>query len=98
MLLGKILNWFLNFSYELNQVLNNSMFRLIGIAYLVMGFTRNNKFVKIVILLCGVFSIAMNFFSENIPLEIVGIFSLLSPILITPFYKEKNNMLNVTKR
>ena len=42
-LIGKVSNWFLNFSEETNQILSAVMFILIGIAYIVDGFVSDRK-------------------------------------------------------
>lgn len=94
-LTGKVLNWFLNFSDDTNRILNMAMFTLIGVAYIVMGYIWDGRFLKIVIATCGVYLIAMNFFSKNIALEIIGIVCILSPMLIVRFYKGKESGMNV---
>jgi hypothetical protein len=91
-LIGKILNWFLNFSDETNKALNVAMFSLIGIAYLVMGYVWDNKLTKTIIITCGAFLIAMNFFGKSVALDIIGIFCILTPLLIARFYKEKSHV------
>ena len=97
-LIGKVLNWFLNFNDETNLVLNTAMFTLIGIAYIVMGYVWDNKFLKLIISTCGVFLITMNFFSNNLTLEIIGIICILTPMFIARFYKGKNGAMNVSER
>ncbi len=89
-LIEKILNWFLKFSNETSQVLNIIMFSLIGIAYIAVGYVWNNKLLKTVILTCGVFLITMNFFDDNLILEIVRIVCILTPMLVARFNKVKN--------
>lgn len=96
-LIGKILNWFLNFSQETNQQLNMAMFSLIGIAYVVMSYSWNQQLIRIGIISCGLFLIAMNFFPATTPLEIVGIICILAPMLIARFYKEKTAAVHSTK-
>lgn len=90
-LIGKILNWFLNFSDAMNQILNIAMFCLIGIAYLVIGYLWDSKFVKIINITCGLFLLAMNFLTKNLALNILGILCILTPLLIARFYKEKGH-------
>lgn len=96
-LIGKILNWFLNFSQETNQQLNMAMFSLIGIAYVVMSYSWNQQLLRIGIMSCGLFLIVMNFFPATTPLEIVGIVCILAPMLIARFYKEKTAAVHSTK-
>ena len=94
-LTGKILNWFMNFNDETNQVLNITMFTLIGIAYIVMGYVWDNKFRKIVITTCGFFLIVMNFFDNTVALAIIGIVCILIPMLIARLYKGEDGQMNV---
>lgn len=77
-LFGKVLNWLLHFSDETNQILNTIMFSLIGISYLVYGFVWENKWLKTVVIACGVFLIVMNFFERNLVLDIIGIVCILT--------------------
>lgn len=94
-LIGKVLNWLLNFSGETNKILNILMFTLIGIAYIVMGWVWDNKITKIVATTCGVFLIAMNFFHNTPLLNLVGIVCILTPMLIARFYKEGDEKMNM---
>lgn len=88
-LFGKISNWVFNFGDQINQILNASMFCLIGIAYIIVGFIWDNKFIKTIILTCGLFLLVMNFFAKgNIALDIFGVLCILTPMLIARFYKE----------
>ena len=93
-LIAKILNWFLKFSEETNQVLNAAMFCLIGVAYIYMGFVWDKKLVKLLIVFCGIFLILMNFVPERTWITIVGIVCILVPMIIARFQKkEKENAL-----
>lgn len=94
-LIGKVLNWFLNFNDEANQILNMAMFTLIGIAYIVIGYVWDNKLLKVVIATCGMFLIVINFFKNNLALDIIGIVCILTPMLIARFYKRENGEMNV---
>lgn len=96
-LIGKVLNWFLDFSAVTNQILNITMFTLIGIAYIVMGYVWDNKFKKIVITTCGVLLIAINFFDNTVALDIIGIVCILIPMLIARFYKGEDGQMDVSK-
>jgi hypothetical protein len=95
-LIGKAANWVLHFSHETNRLLNMAMFSLIGIAFIVQGYVWHNKFTKTIITLCGLFLIAVNFFDENMILDIIGIICILTPILIARFYKEQPDEMSVT--
>ena len=89
-LVGKVLNWFLDFTDETNQVLNMMMFTLIGFSYIVMGFVWDNRLTKVLVTTCGIFLIAMNFFPDSAALDIIGIACLLTPMLIARFYQESD--------
>ena len=88
-LFGKVLNWILDFSDDTNRLLNAAMFSLIGVAYIVMGYVWENKLAKGIITTCGLYLISMNFFYPNTLLEVLGIASILIPMVIARFYKEK---------
>jgi len=92
-LIAKILNWFLDFSDETNAILNTVMFSLIGLAYIVVGLAWNHKFLKAVIILCGVYLIVFNFLERQLALSLVGIACLIIPMIIgvlSPETKEEN--------
>lgn len=96
-LIGKILNWFLDFSVEINQVLNIIMFTLIGIAYMVMGYVWDNKVKQVVITTCGFLLIVTNFFNNTVALNIIRIASIIIPMLIARFYKEEGGQVSATR-
>ena len=85
LLVGKISNWFLNYSEEINQILNAGMFTLIGTAYVVGGFGWNKKLVNVIFLICGVYLIVMNFIEDFDLKSIIGIVCLVIPMLIARF-------------
>lgn len=87
-LIAKVANWFMHFSRETNDVLNIAMFTLIGINYIIMGLLWDSKLIKAVIITCGVFVIAVSFFSKNTFLNIIGIVCILTPLIIARFNKE----------
>lgn len=90
-LIGKISNWFLNYSDETNQILNAGMFTLIGIGYLVGGFNWDKKLINIIFILCGIYLIAMNFIGDFGLKSIIGIVCILTPMLIARFSPEETN-------
>lgn len=90
-LIGKISNWFLNYSDETNQILNAGMFTLIGIAYLVGGFVWNKKLINIIFLVCGIYLIAMNFIGDFGLKSIIGIVCILIPMLIARFSTDETD-------
>lgn len=88
---GKVSNWFLNYSDETNQILNAGMFTLIGIAYLAGGFIWEKKINNIIFLICGVYLIAMNFIGDFESKSIIAIVCILIPMLIARFSPEEND-------
>lgn len=96
-LIGKISNWFLNYSDETNQILNAGMFTLIGIAYLVGGFVWDKKLINIIFMVCGIYLIAMNFISDFGLKSIIGIVCILTPMLIARFSPEETDKNELAK-
>ncbi|WP_152487265.1 hypothetical protein [Winogradskyella psychrotolerans] len=90
-LIGKISNWFLNYSDETNQILNAGMFTLIGIAYLVGGFIWDKKMTNVIFLICGIYLIAMNFIGNFGLKSIIGIVCILTPMLIARFSPDETH-------
>jgi hypothetical protein len=90
-LVGKMSNWFLNYSDETNQILNAGMFTLIGIKYLVGGFIWNKKLKNAIFIVCGVYLIAMNFIGDFGLKSIIGIIAILLPMLIARFSPEETD-------
>ncbi|HWI90159.1 MAG TPA: hypothetical protein VNT20_02745 [Flavisolibacter sp.] len=87
-LMAKTANWFLNFNEEINQFLNVVMFSLIGLAYLVMAYVWDQRLLKLVIAICGIFLIAMNLVEKSITIDIIGIVCILTPMLVAKFQAE----------
>ena len=90
-LIGKVSNWFLNFSEETNQILSAVMFILIGIAYIVDGFVSDRKLKKIILIVCGVYLIGMKFIYDFDLKPIIGIICILTPMLIRRFLPKETN-------
>ncbi|WP_344713421.1 hypothetical protein [Winogradskyella damuponensis] len=90
-LIGKISNWFLNYSDETNQIINTGMFTLIGIAYLVGGFVWNKKLINIIFIVCGIYLIGMNFIGDFALKSIIGIVCILTPMLTARFLPEETD-------
>lgn len=88
-LAAKILNWFLHFSPQTNELVNSVMFILIGIAYLVVGYKFKDTFRRMVMRACGMYLLIMNFLENNTLLTIGGILCLVIPMLMSRFYREK---------
>ncbi|WP_430412715.1 hypothetical protein [Kordia sp.] len=93
-IIGKISNWFLNYSAETNQVINGIMFTLIGISYVFAGFIWDKKLTNATFLISGLYLIMMNFIAGFGAKSIIGIFCILTPIVIVRFFPEDNNNKN----
>ena len=87
--IGKISNWFLNYSDETNQILNVAMFTLIGIAYMYTGFIWDKKLIKTILIVCGLYLIVANFISDFYLKSIIGIVCILVPMLIIRFSQKE---------
>ena len=61
-LIGKISNWFLKYNDETNKIINTSMFCLIGVAYLAFAWAFDKTILKLILAICGIYLILMNFF------------------------------------
>ena len=90
-LIGKISNWFLNYSDETNQILNIGMFTIIGISFLFMGFTLKKKLLNIMYIVCGTYLIGMNFIGNFQLKSIIGIICILAPILVAKLSPEESD-------
>jgi hypothetical protein len=88
-LIGKMSNWFLNYSDETNQVLNASMFTLIGIAYVVAGYVWDTKLIKIIFLISGLYLMVISFVNDFYLKPILGIACILTPMLLVRFSPEE---------
>jgi hypothetical protein len=90
-LIGKVSNWFFNYSDETNRIINAAMFTLIGIAYLVGGFIWNKKLINLIFVICGLYLIGMNFITDFSFKSIIGIICILTPMLIVRFLPEERD-------
>jgi hypothetical protein len=90
-LIGKMSNWFLNYSDETNQILNAGMFTLIGIKYLFGGFIWDIKLTNVIFIVCGVYLIGMNFIGDFGLKSIIGIVCIITPMLIARFSPEETD-------
>ena len=84
-LIGKMSNWFLNYSDETNQIMNAGMFTLIGIKYLVGGFVWDKKLINAIFIACGLYLIGMNFIGDFGLKSIIAIIAILLPMFIARF-------------
>ena len=90
-LVGKISNWFLNYSDETNKILNTAMFCLIGIAYMVFSWTFDKIILKLALAICGTYLIAMNFIPDFSWNSIIGIICIVTPMIIGKFLPNEEN-------
>lgn len=90
-IVGKISNWFLNYSQEINAILNTTMFCLLGIAYLAFSWSYDKKILKVIFAFCGIYLIIMNFIPDYNWNSILGIVCIITPILIGRFLPEEEN-------
>jgi hypothetical protein len=88
-LIARIVGWFVNFSDDIDKILTTAMFTLIGIAYVVMGFTWDNKLSQFIMVTCGVLLIVFNFFETTMTLNIIGIVCILTPLIIARLDQKK---------
>lgn len=88
-LVGKISNWFLDYSDRINNILSAALFCLIGIGYLVCAWAFNKKMMKILFLGCGLYLIGMNFFTSSTLLGLIGILSIVVPIIMVRVLPEE---------
>ena len=88
-LIGKISNWFLNYSDETNEILNTTMFCFIGISYLAFSWTFEKTVMKFVFAICGIYVILMNFIPDFSWNKIIGSVCILIPMIIGRFFTDK---------
>jgi hypothetical protein len=90
-LVGKLLNaiWFHNSSF--NDILNILMFSAIGVVYVIVGFAWNTQWIKIAFWACGAYLVLMNFMIDFKLKSIIGIISILVPMLIARFSSETSS-------
>ena len=96
-LVAKFTSLIFHFDERTNDLLNAVMFSLIGVAYLVVGFAWNSLWAKIVIITCGLFLIAMNFFNGHELLYIPGIVCILLPVFIARLDRQNSVETNPSK-
>lgn len=81
-LIGKISNWFLNYSDEVNKILDAVMFTVLGIFYLSGGLIYKKLATKIIFLVSGLYLIVMNFVGDFGLKSVIGIICLLTPMIL----------------
>lgn len=87
-LLGKVSNWFLNYSDQTNEILNTVMFCVIGIAYVAFSWGFKKAIPKLVFAICGIYVILMNFIPDFSWVPIIGIVCIVTPMIIRRFYAQ----------
>jgi uncharacterized membrane protein len=90
-LIGKISNWFLNYSDETNKILSTAMFCLIGIAYLSFSWAFDKTILKLLLAICGMYLIIMNFIPDFSWNSIIGIVCILTPMIIGKFFTKEDD-------
>jgi hypothetical protein len=88
-ILGNILNWFIDVPFAFKFWLNTAMFCLIGIGYITVGISLSKTSIKAIFLSCGCYLILMNVIDRNTPLTLLGIFCILTPLLLGRFYPKE---------
>ncbi len=91
-LFAKISNWIFKFSDYANNIINTLMFTIIGISYLIYGFSLKSKLTKIILFISGIYLIIWNYYPENNLLTFLGILAIIIPILIGKFSKETKKL------
>jgi membrane-bound ClpP family serine protease len=89
-LAGKVAGWVVHFDEGINKALNTAMFSLIGVAYIVMGFAWVNRQWQFLFFTCGAMLIIINFLQPGAVINIIGIVSIVVPLLVARFNKEKH--------
>ncbi|MFN7585311.1 MAG: hypothetical protein ACK5RI_05295 [Bacteroidota bacterium] len=90
-IIAKVLNWVIGFNESTHDLINKAMFILIGVSYLIFGYALDQFRYRLITMVCELILITMNFFSENNYLNILGIISILVPMLIGRLVVSKNN-------
>ena len=79
-IVGKLSNWFLNYSDKTNDLLNTVLFTLIGVGFVIESFTLYKKEFKLIFLICGIYLIAMNFIDNFQLKSLIGIVSIVDVV------------------
>ncbi|MCB4807038.1 hypothetical protein LG651_02160 [Tamlana sp. 62-3] len=69
------------------------MFCLIGIVFLAYSWSVNKIIIKLTLLICGIFLIAMNFIPNFEMKSIIGITCLLLPLILEKLFPEEHQNL-----
>ena len=80
--IAKISNWFLNYDDSVNDIINNTMFALIGLSYLVYTWALDQWWLKLIVFLCGVYLLSMSFLNDFSFNFLFGIISIVVPMMI----------------
>ena len=87
-LLAKVSSWFIDYSENIENLINTAMFSLIGIYFIVMGIVFDKKLLKAIFLICGAILIIFNFIELNGFIEFIKLIALVVPIALGYFSKE----------
>lgn len=80
--IAKISNLFLHYDEETNRLINSLMFCFIGVWYIADSLKQSKTAFKILFLVCGGYLILMNFIETNPFLKILGILSIIIPLIV----------------
>ena len=93
-LIGIISDWFLSYSDETNQIISIALFSLIGVGYIAFAWAIDRKILRMILLVCGIYLIVMNFFNDSALRSVLTITGVLIPLLIGKFLPEKEEEEN----
>lgn len=90
-LLAKMSNWFMDYDEQTAGLINTIMFVVIGLAWCVFGFFREDRKTGAIIIACGLYLMVMSFLPESDLLNVLAIVGMLVPMLISRFRKGKTD-------
>lgn len=88
-LIGKVSSVFIHFGNDINRILNTFMFCLIGIGYIAEIIDTRRLSLKIFVILCGIYLIAMNFIPLTAIMYWLAGVAILAPLIIFRFSGQK---------
>ena len=90
-LLGQVLSMLLDYNEQMNQILHNAMFSLIGIPYLFLTWIFDKNILKLPLCICGTYLLAMNLLDHSNFQLIIAIICILIPMIIGKFFLEEGD-------
>lgn len=88
-LMAKMSNWFMDYDEQTAGLINTIMFVVIGLAWCVFGFFREDRKTGAIIIACGLYLMVMSFLPESDILNVVAILCMLVPMLMRRFRRVK---------